>query len=127
MAEPLQYRLSADDAGWRWEVVTKNRQLIASGVAESHVEARGAAMKAGLQGFINRKQASGATMIATTPPQSDARQQAAAIDRWDDEGGAPRPSPDNASAPIPKEDPTPGRSTSKRQKENPNVDRADSR
>jgi hypothetical protein len=56
MVEPLQYRLSADDTGWRWEVVTKNRKLIASGVAESHVEARGAAMKAGLQGFINRKQ-----------------------------------------------------------------------
>jgi hypothetical protein len=56
MVEPLQYRLSADDTGWRWEVVTKHRKLVASGVAESHVEARGAAMKAGLQGLINRKQ-----------------------------------------------------------------------
>jgi len=65
MVEPLQYRLSADDTGWRWEVVTKDRQLIASGVAESHVDARGAAMKAGLQGFINRKQEIGAAMIPT--------------------------------------------------------------
>jgi hypothetical protein len=56
MAEPLQYRLLPDDAaGWGWEVVTKDRKLVARGVADSHVEARGAAMEAGLQGFIKRK------------------------------------------------------------------------
>jgi len=58
MAEPLQYRLLPDDAaGWGWEVVTKDRKLIARGIADSHVEARGAAMEAGLQGFIKRKRA----------------------------------------------------------------------
>jgi len=58
MAEPLQYRLLPDTAaGWPWEVVIDDRELIARGVAGSHVEAHGAAMKAGLRAFINRKRA----------------------------------------------------------------------
>jgi hypothetical protein len=58
MSEPLQYRLLPDTAaGWPWEVVTNDREIIARGLAGSHVEARGAAMKAGLRAFINRKRA----------------------------------------------------------------------
>ena len=51
MAEPpaLEYRILPNNgSGWYWEVVTQDREVIARGVAETHVQARVDAMIAGV-------------------------------------------------------------------------------
>jgi len=51
MTEPLAYEyriLPNNGAGWYWELVTQERELIARGLAETHAQARIEAMRAGL-------------------------------------------------------------------------------
>jgi hypothetical protein len=51
MAEPpiLEYRILPNNgSGWYWEVVTQDREVIARGVAETHVQARVDVMIAGV-------------------------------------------------------------------------------
>jgi hypothetical protein len=45
----LSYRVVADGNRWHWEVVGANRHVLACGSAHSSVEARAAAMAAGLE------------------------------------------------------------------------------
>jgi hypothetical protein len=45
--EFLQYRILPNNgSGWYWEVVTTDREVIATGMAETHAQARSAAMHA---------------------------------------------------------------------------------
>jgi hypothetical protein len=49
VTEPLEYRILPNNgAGWYWELLTKDRNVIARGVAETHTQARIDAMSAGL-------------------------------------------------------------------------------
>ena len=51
MAEPLEYEyriLPNNGAGWYWELITQEREVIARGVAETHAQARIEAARAGL-------------------------------------------------------------------------------
>jgi hypothetical protein len=45
----LSYRVVEDGNRWHWEVVGANRDVVACGIAQSSVEARAAAMGAGLE------------------------------------------------------------------------------
>jgi hypothetical protein len=52
MTEPLklEYRILANNgAGWYWEVVAQDREVIARGLAVTHHQARIDAMSAGLE------------------------------------------------------------------------------
>jgi hypothetical protein len=69
-----------------------DRKLIARGVADTHVAVRGATMKAGRALFRKRKPDGVVAVTQTQTTTVDASQHAAAIARWDDEGGAPRSS-----------------------------------
>ena len=46
MDHPNQTRIMQNGAGWYWEVVTNDRDVIARGVADSHAQARMDAEKA---------------------------------------------------------------------------------
>jgi di/tripeptidase len=51
LTEPLAYEyriLPNNGAGWSWELVTQEREVIARGVAETDAQARIEAMRAGL-------------------------------------------------------------------------------
>ena len=51
MVEPLQYRILPNNgAGWYWEVVTQDREVIARGVADMHAQACADAKKVSLPG-----------------------------------------------------------------------------
>ena len=45
----LSYRVVEDGNRWHWEVVGANRDVVASGSAQSPIKARAAAMAAGLE------------------------------------------------------------------------------
>ena len=49
MDHPKQTRIMQNGAGWYWEVVTNDRDVIARGVADTHAQARADAEKATLQ------------------------------------------------------------------------------
>jgi hypothetical protein len=46
MVHPAQSRIMQLGAGWYWEVVTYNREVIARGIADTHAQARVDADKA---------------------------------------------------------------------------------
>jgi len=49
MAEPVQLRILPNNgAGWYWEVINQDREVITGGVSDTHIQARTDAMKAGL-------------------------------------------------------------------------------
>jgi len=48
LREDLSYRVEENgNAGWSWEVVSLTRGTVASGVADSEIEARADALRAG--------------------------------------------------------------------------------
>ena len=49
MNHPNQTRIMQNGPGWYWEVVTKDRDVIARGIADNHAQARADAEKATLQ------------------------------------------------------------------------------
>jgi hypothetical protein len=53
---PLTYRLLGDLASWRWEIVTAEGKVIASGARKEEAEARADAMRAAMH--LQHKQSS---------------------------------------------------------------------
>jgi hypothetical protein len=49
MAHPAQTRIMQIGSGWYWEVVTRDRYVIARGMANTHAQARADAEKAASQ------------------------------------------------------------------------------
>jgi hypothetical protein len=49
MVHPAQTRIMQNDAGWYWEVVTYDREVIARGTAGTHAQARVESEKATTQ------------------------------------------------------------------------------
>jgi hypothetical protein len=45
---PLTYRLLGDPASWRWEILTSDGKVIASGARKEQAEARADAMRAAM-------------------------------------------------------------------------------
>jgi len=49
MAEPIQLRILPNNgSGWYWEVINQDREVIAGGVSDTHIQARTDSMNAGL-------------------------------------------------------------------------------
>lgn len=49
MDHPNQTRIMQNGAGWYWEVVTNDRDVIARGIADTHAQARADSEKATFQ------------------------------------------------------------------------------